>query len=411
MPLPRLRPLPVALSLALSGLALVASASEDADLARVESLAKKTRVSEERILDEIMGRMGRIESTTSDIRTLLEAMPDAGAPAARTAATPVPAAKPAVATCPKPPVATLPAPEDDATELPVALIAGGSSVLALLLGLLLGRRRHAATPLASAARKDAPDSVPLAAATTTRAVAAHNTTPVTDEPIWKPQQNSATEGGSREAVATTSAPASPSDTPSVAPPLTAAGKVNGITPKPLPAEVTARGGGEMFDPTLELAEIMMSMGMASGAAQALEEHIRANPREALVHWLKLLDVYRRDGHRTDFEKVARDLRQNFNIKATDWLNPKGRQPGLEDFTRVRDQVTALWAKPAECIDYLANLLEDNRDGMRNGFPQSVAEEILLLITMQKSMHPELATEPAAATVAAATPLVVSTATN
>jgi hypothetical protein len=40
--------------------------------------------------------------------------------------------------------------------------------------------------------------------------------------------------------------------------------------------------------------------------------------------------------------------------------------------------------PRNASDYLRHLLEDNREGSRAGFPQPVAEEILLLIEILKA---------------------------
>ena len=134
------------------------------------------------------------------------------------------------------------------------------------------------------------------------------------------------------------------------------------------------------EPTLQLAEIMLSMGLEQGAAQALVEYTEANPRHALYHWLKLLGIYRKRGLHKEFAETAEKLRQNFNIQAEDWAKPSsGEAPSLEKFSRVAEHVQKIWLQPAECIDYLRRLLEDNRDGERAGFPLSVAEEMLLLI--------------------------------
>ena len=138
------------------------------------------------------------------------------------------------------------------------------------------------------------------------------------------------------------------------------------------------------EPTLELAGIMMSLGLAEGAAQTLLEYTEANPRQALQHWLKLLDIYRSSGNQEDFSEAAEKLRQNFNIQAEDWAKASAaRVPMLEEFSRVAEQVQKLWSQPAECIVFLKHLLEDNREGSRAGFPQPVAEEILLLIEILK----------------------------
>jgi hypothetical protein len=138
------------------------------------------------------------------------------------------------------------------------------------------------------------------------------------------------------------------------------------------------------EPTLQLAEIMLSMGLEQGAAQALLEYTEANPRQAAYHWLKLLGIYRKQGQHQEFTETAEKLRRHFNIQAEDWTKVgAGEAPRLESFSRVSDHVQQIWPQPAECIPYLQHLLEDNRDGARAGFPQSVAEEILLLIDILK----------------------------
>jgi hypothetical protein len=130
------------------------------------------------------------------------------------------------------------------------------------------------------------------------------------------------------------------------------------------------------DQSLELAEIMVSMGLAQGAADTLTERIRDNPRRALFHWLKLLDVYRHAQMKDDFERAAQELRQAFNVQPAGWVAGPGGI-SIEDFPHLVDKLLALWPTP-ECAAFLDGLLADNRGGTRNGLPQSVAEEILLL---------------------------------
>ena len=138
------------------------------------------------------------------------------------------------------------------------------------------------------------------------------------------------------------------------------------------------------EPTLQLAEIMLSMGLQQGAAKALVEYVEAHPREAVYHWLKLLGIYRDGGRHNDFKETAAKLRKHFNIHAQESPSPDGTEaPTLESFPRVAQQVQQTWPRPDECIAYLQHLLKDNRDGERTGFPQSVAEEFLLLIEVLK----------------------------
>ncbi|MBK9020523.1 MAG: hypothetical protein IPL72_11155 [Sulfuritalea sp.] len=139
-----------------------------------------------------------------------------------------------------------------------------------------------------------------------------------------------------------------------------------------------------LEPTLQLAEIMLSMGLEQGAAQALVEYTEANPRHAVYHMLKLLGIYRKRGLHDEFLATAEKLRKNFNIQAEDWgASGRGEISTLENFSRVAEHIQSIWNKPEECIPYLRHLLEDNRDGARAGFPQSVAEEMLLLVEILK----------------------------
>ena len=138
------------------------------------------------------------------------------------------------------------------------------------------------------------------------------------------------------------------------------------------------------EPTLQLAEIMLSMGLQQGAAKALVEYVEAHPREAVYHWLKLLAIYRDGGQHKDFEETAAKLRKHFNIHAEESPTRDGAEaPTLESFPRVARQVQQSWSRPDDCIAYLQHLLKDNRDGERIGFPQPVAEEFLLLIEVLK----------------------------
>lgn len=134
---------------------------------------------------------------------------------------------------------------------------------------------------------------------------------------------------------------------------------------------------------VELANVMTAMGLVSSAAETLVEHLRENPRESLHHWLKLLELYRSNGNRSEFTRSADELRQHFNVQADEW-DSKGGSSGrgsLETYPHIRAQIIQLWNKP-ECLPFLQSLLMDNREGTRSGFPLAVAEEILMLIAIQ-----------------------------
>lgn len=144
------------------------------------------------------------------------------------------------------------------------------------------------------------------------------------------------------------------------------------------------------DEALELADVMISMGLAEGAIKALTERIRAKPRQALSHRLKLLDVYRRSRKQTEFNNAVEEIHTIFNVRPGSWNdneNNTASKASLEDYPHIVRQLENLWPTP-ECEDYLLSLLADNRAGTRTGFPVSAAEEIILLLAIRQAQADE-----------------------
>ena len=139
-----------------------------------------------------------------------------------------------------------------------------------------------------------------------------------------------------------------------------------------------------IDPAIELADLMMSLGLAQEAARALLEHIHQNLHQDPAHWFKVLDIYRKTNQRASFEKIAQDLHKALNVAVSTWEAPSDENipNNLEDYPHLMVQLQSLWPKP-ECEVFLIHLLEDNRDGQRTGFPQTVIEEIMLLRSLLK----------------------------
>jgi pilus assembly protein FimV len=171
------------------------------------------------------------------------------------------------------------------------------------------------------------------------------------------------------------------------------------------------------NPVMELADIMLSFGRVKGAAQALQEYIDNNPQEALQPWIRLMDVYRMAGMRAEFESVAKNLNQNFNVEVQAWDAEKAtphtsidlvldepveaantlpvapKPESLEDLPRIMAIVVQMW-KAGDVVGYLYQLLRDNRGGQRVGFALPVVEEILFLIELKETSH-RMEMEPSA----------------
>lgn len=155
------------------------------------------------------------------------------------------------------------------------------------------------------------------------------------------------------------------------------------------------------NPVMELADIMLSFGRVKGAAQALQEFIDQNPQEALQPWIRLMDVYRMAGMRSEFENVAHNLNLNFNVEVQSWDDGKPlleiaaedgevvpvapRPQSLEDLPRLMQAVVELW-ESGDVVGYLYQLLRDNRGGQRQGFALPVVEDVLFLIELKETSN-------------------------
>lgn len=248
---------------------------------------------QDRLLDDILVRLARIESLVAELHRLVQRLP---MPQAAPSGAPSPVALPAAAA--------------DGSLVPAWAppLAGGALSLLLLLRWLRNRRTTKRTPTATASPgRPAVTVAPSALATSTA-------------PVISPTQQ---------------------------------------------------------EQAIELAEIMLSMGLGHGAAQTLLEQIRQEPKQALRQWLKLLEIYRKNGEQEEFERSAEELRLHFNVQPADWQVRLNGLRSLEDYPHIAARLTELWGRPA-CLGYLRNLLADNRGGARAGFPQAVAEELLLL---------------------------------
>jgi TolA-binding protein len=158
------------------------------------------------------------------------------------------------------------------------------------------------------------------------------------------------------------------------------------TTSALSFDQTARPANEEAPPSpehvLELAEIMMSFGRAEGAAQTLSEFLRDYPKESIIPWLKLLDLYHSSGRRGEYDDLAPKLNRAFNAKVPDWEHFSGptTSESVEQFGHIMARINASWPNQ-DCLDYLVELLRDNRAGARVGFPLGVIDDILLLKAM------------------------------
>ncbi len=143
---------------------------------------------------------------------------------------------------------------------------------------------------------------------------------------------------------------------------------------------------EEVDSLLEQAEVLLLFGEPGKAIMMIEEYLDGAGKESKEPrpWLKLFQLLRSEGLRTEFDERAHTFKRWFNIEKPNWetYSPDGFESagvGLEEACpHISRRIEELWNEPGEAFAYLDALLLDNRDGDRAGFPQMIAEDMLAL---------------------------------
>lgn len=136
----------------------------------------------------------------------------------------------------------------------------------------------------------------------------------------------------------------------------------------------------------EEAEVFLLLGRMDMAIGVLRHHIEANDAAPAHVWMSLLDVLHTQGLRQEFEKLAPEIRERFNVALPTWGDANARSnelTGLEHFPHLLAKITSRWSSP-DCLDYLRSLTQDNRNGERGGFHLEAFRELLMLIGMLES---------------------------
>lgn len=148
----------------------------------------------------------------------------------------------------------------------------------------------------------------------------------------------------------------------------------------LPPAVVVEEEPEEHESAVELAEIMLSFGRVHGAAETLEAFIESNPKQAIMPWLKLLEVYHTAGMEPEFGALATELNKTFNARAVTWQNfheVSTLDVGVEALMHIMNQLQETWGT-RQCQRYIDLLVRDNRKGTRLGFELGVVDDLLML---------------------------------
>jgi len=141
-------------------------------------------------------------------------------------------------------------------------------------------------------------------------------------------------------------------------------------------------GVHEHESAIDLAEIMLSFGRVKEAARTLEEFIQTNPKQSPEPWLKLIDIYRQAGMKTEFVETAQRFSKSFNASTAKWeqKDEENAMRSIADFPHLQKKIVDTWGTQ-ECLNYLYLLLQEKRQGERAGFPLTVLDEVMTLVSI------------------------------
>ncbi|MBI3382627.1 MAG: hypothetical protein HY019_11535 [Aquabacterium sp.] len=132
------------------------------------------------------------------------------------------------------------------------------------------------------------------------------------------------------------------------------------------------------------AEFFVVLGQDDAAIDLLEGHVHHTTGASPLPFLKLLEIYRRVGKRTDYERVQAEFNQRFNAYAPAWDADLQQGHMLEDYPGVIERLQALWAEPVRAMAVLEKSLTRPESG-DDTFELPAYRELLFLYAVARDL--------------------------
>ncbi len=129
-------------------------------------------------------------------------------------------------------------------------------------------------------------------------------------------------------------------------------------PIPVGEEVSA-SRDVSIDELLDLeqqAEFFVVLGQDEAAIELLVEHLRHTGGGNPLPYLKLLEIHRRRGDRSDYERMRARFNHRFNAYAPEWEVDLQSGLSLDDYPGVLSRLQKVWGRPTDSMVELESLL-------------------------------------------------------
>jgi hypothetical protein len=131
------------------------------------------------------------------------------------------------------------------------------------------------------------------------------------------------------------------------------------------------------------AEFFVVLGQDDAAIDLLMGHIRSSGGTSPLPYLKLLEVYRRQGDRESYERTRERFNHRFNAYAPDWDADLQHGRSLVEYPGVMQRLQAHWPEPLDTMAELEALMFKRDDGELFELP--AYREVLFLYSMARDL--------------------------
>lgn len=133
------------------------------------------------------------------------------------------------------------------------------------------------------------------------------------------------------------------------------------------------------------ADFFIALGQEDAAGDLLMSHLRSTGGLSPLPYTKLLEIYRRQGDRSAYERIRARFNRRFNVYAPDWDVGPSHGRMLEDYPEVIAQLQELWPSHLNAMAVLEAMLFRN-DERQDLFDLPAYKDVLLLYSLARDLY-------------------------
>ncbi len=132
------------------------------------------------------------------------------------------------------------------------------------------------------------------------------------------------------------------------------------------------------------ADFFIALGQEDAAVDLLMSHLRSAGGQSPLPYTKLLEIYRRQGDRSAYERTRARFNRRFNAYAPDWDTGPAAGRTLEDYPETVALLENAWHAPIDAMALLEGLLF-KRDDTSELFDLPAYRDVLVLYSLARDL--------------------------